>query len=81
MHDLGISLGRLLHAGDVVVLTGPLGAGKTTLTKGIGEGLNVISEVTSPTFVFSEFIGVDANYLSMLMPIDSPQSTILMPLI
>lgn len=53
MHDLGVRLGRQLRAGDLVVLTGPLGAGKTTLTRGIGEGLGVRGPVTSPTFVLA----------------------------
>lgn len=51
MHDLGMQLGRALGAGDLVILTGPLGAGKTTLSRGIGEGLGVRGPVTSPTFV------------------------------
>ena len=46
-------LGRLLRAGDLVVLTGGLGAGKTTLTQGIGAGLGVRGPVTSPTFVIA----------------------------
>lgn len=49
--ELGRRLGGALAAGDVVVLTGPLGAGKTTLTRGIGEGLGVRGPVASPTFV------------------------------
>lgn len=53
MHDLGVRLGRALRAGDLVVLTGPLGAGKTTLTRGIGEGLGVRGPVSSPTFVLA----------------------------
>lgn len=53
MHELGLELGKELRAGDVVVLTGPLGAGKTTLTRGIGEGLGVRGPVTSPTFVLA----------------------------
>ncbi|MEN9714898.1 MAG: hypothetical protein RJA35_365 [Actinomycetota bacterium] len=53
MHELGVSLARLLRAGDIVVLTGPLGAGKTTLSRGIGEGLNVVGTVSSPTFVIA----------------------------
>lgn len=53
MHQLGINLGRLLVAGDVVSLNGPLGAGKTTLTKGIGEGVGVTENISSPTFLIS----------------------------
>lgn len=53
MHALGVTLGGLLRAGDVVILTGPLGAGKTTLTRGIGEGLGVRGPVQSPTFVIA----------------------------
>jgi len=50
---LGAGLGRLLRAGDLLVMTGDLGAGKTTLTRGIGEGLGVRGPVTSPTFVIA----------------------------
>jgi tRNA threonylcarbamoyl adenosine modification protein YjeE len=53
MHELGLKLARLLEAGDLVVLTGPLGAGKTTLTRGVGEGLTAIGNVSSPTFVIA----------------------------
>ncbi|WP_420835249.1 tRNA (adenosine(37)-N6)-threonylcarbamoyltransferase complex ATPase subunit type 1 TsaE [Leucobacter chironomi] len=53
MHRFGVRLGRLLGAGDLVLLTGPLGAGKTTLTRGIGEGLGVRGPVQSPTFVLA----------------------------
>ncbi|WP_166984128.1 tRNA (adenosine(37)-N6)-threonylcarbamoyltransferase complex ATPase subunit type 1 TsaE [Paramicrobacterium fandaimingii] len=53
MHELGLEVGRMLHAGDLLVLTGPLGAGKTTLTRGIGEGLGVRGPITSPTFVLA----------------------------
>lgn len=49
----GERLGGLLHSGDLVILTGDLGAGKTTLTQGIGAGLGVRAPVTSPTFVIS----------------------------
>ena len=47
---LGERLGRLLAPGDVLVLTGDLGAGKTQLTKGIAQGMGVTADVTSPTF-------------------------------
>jgi tRNA threonylcarbamoyladenosine biosynthesis protein TsaE len=53
MRALGERLARVLRAGDLVILTGPLGAGKTTLTQGIGNGLDVRGPVTSPTFVIA----------------------------
>ena len=53
MQDLGRRLASLLRAGDLVVLSGPLGAGKTTLAQGIGSGLGVRGLVTSPTFVIA----------------------------
>ena len=53
MNELGLKISGLLQAGDLVVLTGPLGAGKTTLTRGVGEGLTAIGNVSSPTFVIA----------------------------
>jgi len=53
MRDLGRELAARLRAGDLVIVTGPLGAGKTTLVQGIGEGLGVRGPVTSPTFVIA----------------------------
>jgi tRNA threonylcarbamoyl adenosine modification protein YjeE len=53
MHELGMRLGAQLREGDLVVLTGPLGAGKTTLTRGVGEALDCIGTVSSPTFVIA----------------------------
>ncbi|HEX5533775.1 MAG TPA: tRNA (adenosine(37)-N6)-threonylcarbamoyltransferase complex ATPase subunit type 1 TsaE [Actinomycetales bacterium] len=53
MRELGRRLSRLLRPGDLVLLTGELGAGKTTLAQGIGEGLGVRGPVTSPTFVIA----------------------------
>jgi len=50
---LGRRLGALLRAGDLVVLSGDLGAGKTTLTQGLADGLGVRGPVTSPTFVIA----------------------------
>ena len=50
-HALGAALGAELERGDLLVLTGELGAGKTTLTQGLGEGLGVRAGVISPTFV------------------------------
>ena len=49
----GEALAAVLRAGDLVVLAGPLGAGKTVLAQGIGEGLRVTGAVTSPTFVIA----------------------------
>lgn len=53
MDALGRQLGSRLRAGDLIVLIGPLGAGKTTLTRGIGASLGVRGPVTSPTFVLA----------------------------
>lgn len=53
MQDLGRRIAGLLRPGDLVLLTGELGAGKTTLTRGLGEGLGVRGAVTSPTFVIA----------------------------
>ena len=53
MHALGGDLARLSEAGDLVILVGELGAGKTQLAQGIGEGLDVVGPVISPTFVIS----------------------------
>jgi tRNA threonylcarbamoyladenosine biosynthesis protein TsaE len=53
MRALGRSLATVLRAGDLVILSGGLGAGKTTLTQGIGAGLGVRGPVTSPTFVIA----------------------------
>src|ERR1700761_6013823 len=53
MRDLGRRRATRLRAGDLVILTGPLGAGKTTLVQGIGAGLGVRGPVTSPTFVIA----------------------------
>jgi len=52
MFNLGTSLGVHLKAGDLILINGPLGAGKTVLAQGIGKGLG-IDDITSPTFVIS----------------------------
>jgi tRNA threonylcarbamoyladenosine biosynthesis protein TsaE len=53
MRELGRRLAGRLRAGDLVLLSGPLGAGKTTLTQGVGDGLRVRGPITSPTFVIA----------------------------
>ncbi|MCU1478667.1 MAG: alrA2 [Subtercola sp.] len=53
MHQFGVQFAPRLGAGDVLVLTGELGAGKTTFTRGLGAGLGVRGSVTSPTFVLA----------------------------
>ena len=57
-YNLGVKLGRLLDCGDIVCLTGDLGAGKTAFTKGIGIGLGVVDYITSPTYtIINEYSG------------------------
>ena len=80
MREFGRRLGARLRAGDLVVLTGGLGAGKTTLTQGIAEGLGVRGPVTSPTFVIARvhpslvggapLVHVDAYRLGSLDELD-----------
>lgn len=76
--DFGRRLARLLRPGDLLVLTGPLGAGKTALTQGIGAGLGVSGRVVSPTFVIARvhtggripLVHVDAYRLGALAEVD-----------
>ena len=77
---LGERLASVLRAGDLVLLSGELGAGKTTLTQGVGEGLGVRGPVTSPTFVIARvhpsltggvpLVHVDAYRLSSLLEVE-----------
>lgn len=75
---LGAALAGRLAAGDLVVLSGPLGAGKTALARGIGCGLGVQGRVTSPTFVIARvhrgprapLVHVDAYRLSGIDELD-----------
>lgn len=78
--DLGRAIATHLRAGDLVVLTGDLGAGKTTLARGVGAGLGVRGPVTSPTFVIArchptevggpDLLHVDAYRLSSPAEVD-----------
>ena len=77
-HALGVALAESLRPGDLVVLVGPLGAGKTALTQGIGRGLGVGEPVTSPTFVIARvhsggrvpLVHVDAYRLQSVADVD-----------
>ncbi len=79
MHRLGLAIARVLRAGDLLLLNGPLGAGKTTLTRGIGEGLGASGTVQSPTFVLArthrteagpKLVHVDAYRLNSAVELD-----------
>jgi len=79
-HAWGARLGALLRAGDLLLLTGDLGAGKTTLTQGIADGLGVRGPITSPTFVIArvhpslvggaDLVHVDAYRLGGLIELE-----------
>jgi len=80
MQDLGRRLGRHLRRGDLLVVTGDLGAGKTTFTQGLGDGLGVRGPITSPTFVIArvhhnldegpDLVHVDAYRLHSIEELD-----------
>jgi tRNA threonylcarbamoyladenosine biosynthesis protein TsaE len=78
MRALGAAVGAVARAGDLVVLTGPLGAGKTVFAQGIAAGLGVRERVTSPTFVIAHvhrdgrlpFVHVDAYRLSSVVEVE-----------
>ena len=79
MHSLGVKASKVLRAGDLAILIGPLGAGKTTFTRGVGEGLEVEGNVSSPTFVVARthkregkapFVHVDAYRLGSPAELD-----------
>ena len=79
--DLGARLASMLRAGDLVMLSGGLGAGKTTLAQGVGAAMGVRGRVSSPTFVIArvhpalrggpDLIHVDAYRLSTLEEVDA----------
>lgn len=75
--EFGRRLAGVLRAGDLIVLGGPLGAGKTTLVQGIGHGLHVSGRIASPTFVIARvhpgavpLVHVDAYRLASLEEVD-----------
>ena len=81
MRDLGRQIAEIVRGGDLVLLIGPVGAGKTTLTQGIGAGLEVRGQVASPTFIISrvhpalgdgpDLVHVDAYRLNGLDELDA----------
>lgn len=81
MRAFGVRLATGLRAGDLIILTGPVGAGKTTLTQGIGQGLNVRGQVASPTFIIArvhpalgagpDLVHVDAYRLGGQLELDA----------
>ncbi len=79
MHQLGLAIAKVLKSGDLLLLNGPLGAGKTTFTRGIGEGLGASGTVQSPTFVLArthrtavgpKLVHVDAYRLNSALELD-----------
>jgi tRNA threonylcarbamoyladenosine biosynthesis protein TsaE len=78
---LGARLSTMVRAGDLLILSGDLGAGKTTFTRGLGAGLHVRGDVTSPTFVIARvhpslvggpaLVHVDAYRLAGLADLDA----------
>ena len=71
---LGALLGARLQPGDVVLLEGPLGAGKTALTQGIGAGLDIVGAINSPTFtLLKEYVGRLPLYHFDLYRIEDPE--------
>jgi tRNA threonylcarbamoyladenosine biosynthesis protein TsaE len=78
LRSYGAALGALARPGDLLVLTGPLGAGKTVFAQGLAQGLGVRERVTSPTFVIAHvhrdgrvpFVHVDAYRLASVAEVD-----------
>ncbi|QOR45098.1 tRNA (adenosine(37)-N6)-threonylcarbamoyltransferase complex ATPase subunit type 1 TsaE [Trueperella pecoris] len=78
IHRVGRALGELAQPGDLIMLNGPLGAGKTTMTQGIAAGLGVADHVSSPTFVIAQIhpgridlVHVDAYRLTSMEELDA----------
>lgn len=78
IHRVGRALGESAQPGDLVMLNGPLGAGKTTMTQGIADGLEVTDHVSSPTFVIAQIhpgkydlVHVDAYRLTSMEELDA----------
>lgn len=74
--SIGQNIGSLLNSGDIIVLSGDLGAGKTTLTKGIAKGLNISQMIKSPTYtIVREYEGrLPLYHLDVYRVGDDPDS-------
>lgn len=73
--EFGRALGRALRAGDLVLLAGPLGAGKTVLVRGIADGMGVRGRVSSPTFVLARVHGPGVHAHCPLVHVDAYRLT------
>jgi tRNA threonylcarbamoyladenosine biosynthesis protein TsaE len=69
--NLGKKFSRQLQGGEVIGLIGELGAGKTNLIKGMGQGLEIKQTITSPTFVLMKVYPVNHNYIKWLCHVDA----------
>ena len=69
-YNLGQEIGNSLHGGDIIALSGELGSGKTTFTKGVAEALGITQEITSPTFLLVKQYQVSRPGINRLYHID-----------
>lgn len=69
--EFGEELSQQLHGGDILFLSGDLGAGKTTLTKGIAKGLGIKDNITSPTFTLMNIYKTNNNIIKKMVHIDT----------
>jgi tRNA threonylcarbamoyladenosine biosynthesis protein TsaE len=69
--DIGKKIAETLHGGDVVLLYGDLGAGKTTITKGIADFFEIKKQITSPTFALMNLFEINKNEIKKIAHIDT----------
>lgn len=69
--EFGKTLSQQLNGGDILFLSGDLGTGKTTLTKGIAAGLGIANTITSPTFTLMNVYQIENNKIKQLVHIDT----------
>ena len=72
MHELGKHVAHLAHGGDVILLSGPLGAGKTTFAQGFGAGLNISEPIVSPTFTIARELKDELESLGLDEELEDP---------